>query len=228
MIDDKMRVLKERLLYRPAAFIGNHLSPNAISILAFGAGMLTAAAILLQNLTLALVLWIINRVLDGLDGTVARHTGRSSDFGGYLDILLDFIVYAAVPLAMTLHTASSRTDWILLALLLGIFYINAASWMYLSALLEKRRRESLEMTLLHGNTDTRQNVEDTGRLFTAVSMPSGLVEGTETIVLYTLFFIVPGYLQLLYALLIAGTAVGIIQRIVWARREFPTISGSAS
>ncbi len=220
MIDDKMRVLKERLLYRPAAFIGNYLSPNAISILAFSAGMLTAAAILLHNLPLALVLWIINRILDGLDGTVARHTGRSSDFGGYLDILLDFIVYATVPLAMTLHTATATADWILLALLLGVFYINAASWMYLSALLEKRRRESLERILQKETSDTKQNPDETERQFTTVAMPGGLVEGTETILLYTLFFIFPSYLQLLYALLTAGTTIGIMQRIVWAKKRF--------
>jgi phosphatidylglycerophosphate synthase len=115
---------------------------------------------------LALALWLFNRLLDGLDGLIARRSRRSSDAGGYLDIMLDFMIYAALPLAMA--WAEPALAWPT-AVLLGVFYINSASWMYLSALLEKRGA----------------GAEARGEA-TSVSMPRGLVEGSETIVFYTL------------------------------------------
>ena len=76
-------------------------------------------------------------MLDGLDGTLARVPARQTDFGGYLDILLDFAVYTAVPtgLALGLGTAPALAAC---AVLVGSFFVNAASWMYLSAVLERR------------------------------------------------------------------------------------------
>ena len=50
----------------------------------------------------ALLLFILNRLFDGLDGAVARAT-RRTDRGGFLDIVFDFAVYGAVPLAFALR-----------------------------------------------------------------------------------------------------------------------------
>ncbi|MBK6433761.1 CDP-alcohol phosphatidyltransferase family protein [Candidatus Amarolinea dominans] len=73
-----------------------------------------------------------SRILDGLDGMLWRHlTQQQTDFGGYLDIVADFVVYAAVPIGLFLGRATTELG-VGLALLLGSFYINAASWMYLS------------------------------------------------------------------------------------------------
>jgi phosphatidylglycerophosphate synthase len=82
-------------------------------------------------------LWLFNRVLDGLDGMVARFHARQSDFGGYLDIVLDFVVYAAIPVGLYWGNPGA-TNTAALILLLSSFYVNAASWIYLSAILEKR------------------------------------------------------------------------------------------
>jgi len=39
-----------------------------------------------------MIYWILNRILDGMDGMVARKRNISTKFGGYLDILVDFTV----------------------------------------------------------------------------------------------------------------------------------------
>ncbi|MBK8050754.1 MAG: CDP-alcohol phosphatidyltransferase family protein [Anaerolineales bacterium] len=138
MLDHRLRGYKDDLLRPLAGHLGS-LSPNAITVLAMLVGLAAAGAAAVQWYWLALGLWSLNRILDGLDGMVARARCRQSDFGGYLDILLDFVVYAAVPIGLYLGN-SSEAGAITLILLLSSFYVNAASWIYLSALLEKRSR----------------------------------------------------------------------------------------
>mgnify|MGYP005839719195 CR=1 FL=1 len=149
----------------------------------------------------ALSLWAVNRVLDGLDGTLARSTGQQSDLGAYLDIVLDHIVYVAVPLGLALAVGTPAA-LLALALLLASFYINGASWMYLAALLEKR----------NAGAPTR------GEL-TTVTMPGGLVEGAETVVLYTLFLLFPGALVPLFGLMAVLVLFTAAQRGAWAVRH---------
>jgi hypothetical protein len=136
MLDEKLRKLKDRWL-RPLVGVAGGLSPNALTLLALAVGLASAGAAAQQLYGLGLALWAINRVLDGLDGAVARETGQQSDFGGYLDIVADFVVYAAVPIGFFLGQATVELG-LSLALLLGSFYVNGASWMYLAAILEKR------------------------------------------------------------------------------------------
>ena len=101
----------------------------------------------------------------------------------------------------TLTGAGDPTLWLCLALLLGTFYVNGASWMYLSALLEKRSV---------GATARGEQ--------TSISMPTGLIEGSETILLYALYILFPGALTLLFAITAALVWITIAQRAVWASR----------
>ena len=110
---------------------------------------------------------MLNRVLDGLDGVIARVHDKQSDFGGYLDLLLDFVVYLAVPLAFVGVTPTPVNLWAGIALL-SAYVINLLSWSTLSALLEKRRLQSADR-------------------LTSVEMPPGLIEGAETILFYVSF-----------------------------------------
>ena len=74
------------------------ITANQVSLTGFGLGMLAAVLIAHGNIWLAIVPLLLNRLLDGLDGAVAR-LGGSTDRGAFLDISLDFLFYAAVPLA---------------------------------------------------------------------------------------------------------------------------------
>ena len=200
MLDHTLRAYKDDLL-RPAASLVSHISPNTITVLALGVGLGAAGAAAAQVYWLALGLWLLNRLLDGLDGMTARARGLQSDFGGYLDILLDFVVYAALPIALY-WSNQSNANALALALLLASFYVNSASWMYLSAVLEKRAAGATAR----------------GEL-TTVTMPGGLVGGAETILFYSIFLIFPNALFWLFLLMAAAVMAGVFMRLRWARRN---------
>jgi phosphatidylglycerophosphate synthase len=201
VIDKHLRRPKEQVLNAPAAVLPRSLHPTGVTLLALAVGILAAVVIAFGAYWWGLALWIINRMLDGLDGTLARRANLQSDLGGYLDIVLDHIVYAAIPLALVL-SAPSYLAALGLAILFASFYINGASWMYLAALLEKRNR----------GASSRQEM-------TTVTMPSGLVEGAETIVLFSLFLIFPGQLPILFGIMAVLVMVTAGQRVVWAVRN---------
>lgn len=174
-------------------------SPNAITLAALTAGLAAAGSAWAAEYRAALGLWLLNRLLDGLDGLVAREYGRQTDFGGYLDIMTDFTVYAALPIGLYLGWPLAENA-LGLILMFGSFYVNAASWMYLSALLEKRGA----------------GAEAQGEA-TSVTMPAGLIGGTETIVIYAAFLIWPERMARLFALMACLVMVGAFQRLWWAR-----------
>jgi phosphatidylglycerophosphate synthase len=147
----------------------------------------------------ALALWILNRVLDGLDGLLARMHNKQSDFGGYVDILTDFVVYAALPIGLVAGSPSGER-YLALAFLLASFYVNAASWMYLAALLEKRAARSPETQ-------------------TTIVMPAGIIGGFETIIAYGIFLLFPAHITILFSVFALLVFITIIQRLVWARRN---------
>lgn len=200
MLDHTLRSYKDDLL-RPLACRLGRVSPNAITVLAMVVGLAAAGAAAQQWYLLALTLWLANRVLDGLDGMVARAHARQSDFGGYLDIVLDFVVYAAVPIGLYFGNPGGVAAAALI-LLLSSFYVNAASWIYLSAILEKRAAGAAA----------------NGEL-TTVTMPRGLVGGAETIIFYTAFLLWPGLLPWLFTAMAAMVAMGVLLRLGWARRN---------
>lgn len=201
MFDDLLRALKDRLFLPVALAVGRFVSPNAVTCVAALIGIGAAAAAAKQQYTLALACWIVNRVLDGLDGSVARATSRQTDFGGYLDIVLDFVVYAAVPLGLV-YGSGNRAVAVAGVALIGSFFVNGASWMYLAAILERRGR----------------GVAATGER-TSVTMPPGLVAGAETVGFFSLFLLFPAHLVLLFLLMAAGVMVNVVQRLVWAYRR---------
>jgi phosphatidylglycerophosphate synthase len=198
MLDRILRNIKEILLNPFAKQAGRLLHPDMITLISFTFGLVSIYFIVERSLMTALFFWLLNRIFDGLDGTVARVTGRSSDFGGYLDIVLDFIVYSAIPVAF-IFSDPSADKYFILSLLLSSYYVNAASWMYLSSILEKR------------NLGASSNNE-----ITSITMPSGMADGTMTIIFYSMFFVFPSYLKLLFILFIILVLISIAQRMVWA------------
>lgn len=81
--------------------VGLGITANSATALAFALGMAAAALVASQLYWVALGVLLLSRLLDGLDGAIARQT-RQTDVGGYLDITLDFIVYASVVFAFAL------------------------------------------------------------------------------------------------------------------------------
>jgi phosphatidylglycerophosphate synthase len=94
MFDARLRRLAGRPLDRLGAALADRGVPAvAVTLAGFAAGILAIPALALQAYGVALALILANRAFDGLDGAVARHAGPT-DFGGFIDIVCDFVVYA--------------------------------------------------------------------------------------------------------------------------------------
>jgi phosphatidylglycerophosphate synthase len=196
MFDSSLRRFKDQV-GTPLARRMSRVSPMYISILALLVGLLAAYTAYKHQYIWALALWLLNRILDGLDGLIARLHDTQSDFGGYVDILTDFVIYAALPIGLVVGSPSSER-YLALAFLLGSFYVNTASWMYLAAILEKRAAH---------DPDTQ----------TTIVMPAGLIGGFETIIAYGIFLLFPAFITTLFSIFAALVFITTIQRLIWAK-----------
>ena len=203
MFDLYLRPVKERVLTPLARALGNGVAPMAVTLLAFLAGVGASVFAARAMMCGALACWLINRFLDGLDGTLARTQHAQSELGGYVDVLLDFVVYAAIPVGLVIGALSAERASLGIAALVMVssFYVNAASWMHLSALLGRRGA----------------GAQARGEL-TSVTMPDGLIGGTETIVFYTLFLLLPAHLVGLFVSMTVLVIVTVVQRLAWSVR----------
>lgn len=201
MLDQTLRQYKDQILVPVATHVRTGIHPTTVTVIAFGVGIAAGIAVLLGAYWVALGLWAVNRILDGLDGTIARHTGKVSDLGGYIDVLLDHAIYAFIVIMLAISQGTTA-GYLALAFLLGSYYVNGASWMFLSSLLEKRN----------------QGAKATGEQ-TTITMPTGLVEGTETVVFYVLFLAVPVAMVPLFLLFGSLIVITIVQRLLWALKH---------
>ena len=198
MLDSITRNAKEMTL-NPMAHLLQSVHPNNITIASLVPGILCAWFAYQGLYGWAVGMWAANRILDGLDGTLARKQGRQSDFGGYLDILIDFTVYVIVPIGIVLGRPE-QAHWVALVFLLSAYYVNAASWMYLSSILEKRGRGAKASSEL-----------------TTITMPTGIIEGTETVIAYFLFLLFPSYIIFLFPIFAILVWATVAQRVIWAK-----------
>ena len=134
-LDRTLRDLKEDLLLPGSRIVGRFVTPIQITLVGLIFGVLAPLSACYGYFLLASLFWWINRLLDGIDGTVARVTKQQTDFGGYLDIVCDFIVYTLLPISLVIESPS-QTSYLIVALLEASFCINATSQMYLGSILE--------------------------------------------------------------------------------------------
>ena len=204
MFDGSLRGVRDAALAPLARALGS-VSPTTLTAIGLVVGIGSAGSAAASNQNLALGLWLANRLIDGLDGAVARQQGTTSDRGGYFDLLADFIVYAAVPVGLVIGSPAPDGLAVPLGLLLGSFYVNAVSWLALSALMEKRSN----YTMPERAGDTRK---------TALIMPSGLIEGAETVIFIAICLLWPGLLSWWFSGMAFLVAVTSVQRALWASR----------
>ncbi|GGE93041.1 CDP-alcohol phosphatidyltransferase family protein [Stappia taiwanensis] len=148
------------------------LHADTVTLAGFALGLGGAAAIVFGHGWIALALILLNRLADGLDGALAR-AGRQTDRGGYLDIVLDFFFYGAVPFAFAL--AAPQANGLAAAALLLAFYMNGASFLAFAVMAEKRR--------LSTEAQGRKSLYYLG----------GLAEGGETIAVFAAMCLFPGW-----------------------------------
>ena len=171
MIDALVLPWQQRLL-KPIAkhIVRLGIGADQITLLGFVLGIGALPFIVTQHYLWALVFILGNRVLDGLDGEVARLT-RTTDRGAFLDIALDFAFYAAVPLAFAF--ANPATNALAAAVLLTAFIGTGSSFLAFSLLAAKRGLQA-------------QDFPTKGIYYLG-----GLTEGAETIGLFVAFCLWP-------------------------------------
>jgi phosphatidylglycerophosphate synthase len=155
-----------------------------------GVGACVAAATGQWNA--ALVLWLANRLLDGLDGPVARATSPS-DVGGFLDIMADFSIYGGFVVAVAIAEPGAR---LACGTLLLSYYVSGTAFLALSSLLERRGQSE--------TTSDRRSLRFVG----------GLAEGAETIVVYVLFCLFPHHADIIAWVFAGVVAVTALQRVL--------------
>jgi phosphatidylglycerophosphate synthase len=164
-----------RLIDPPLARAGQRLAAagigaDALTIAGCLLGLAAALAVAAGQFYVALALLIANRIADGLDGAIARAT-RPTDRGAFLDIALDFLVYAAVPLGFAAW--SPHANAFAAAFLLASYVANGSAFLAFSTLAEKR-----------GIKTSRQGQK-------SIYYLAGLAEGFETIAFMMAFCLFP-------------------------------------
>ena len=199
MLDNAIRRRIDPVLLGMGRWLSDRgATPNGVTLAAFAVGLGAGAAIAAEQYWLGLGLILLSRLGDGLDGWVARASSRQSDFGGFLDIVLDFAFYGLVPVAFAL--ADPDRNALAAAVLVLTFYVNGASFLAYATMAEKRG------TVERGSKSL---------LYT-----TGLAEATETIFVFCAMCVFPhafAWIAYGFALICAYTTVS---RVMLAREAF--------
>lgn len=189
-IDPYLRMLAERL-----ARTG--VTANQVTWAGLAIGIAAAGAIAAHWYWLGLVLVLLSRLCDGLDGPVARVTGKS-DYGGYLDIVLDFAFYGIIPVGFVL--ADPGANAVAGAVLVLSFYVNGGSFLAYAIMAER-----------HGLTSESHGEK-------SIFFTTGLAEATETIAVFVLMCLLPGWFPAIAYVFAAICFYTALSRIVLASK----------
>lgn len=181
-IDPPLNVIGKRI-----AALG--FSANIITLIGFVFGMLAILMILMHQYNMALVFLCLNRLSDGLDGAVARNS-HLSDFGGFLDIVCDFIIYSGIVFAFGV---ANPNNLFYAAFLIFSFVGPIASFLAYATIAAKRQ--------VHSSRHGKKSFYYLG----------GICEGTETAAVLILFCIIPQHFNIIcviYGALCWMTTIG--------------------
>jgi len=174
------------------------VQPLTLTAAGWLVGVGACIAVARQAWVVGLVLWLLNRLLDGLDGPVARHRG-ATDLGGFLDIVADFSVYGGFVVGVAVAVPDARLGCVAL---LTAYYVSGTAFLALSSLVERRGGDGADPAGGHSGD---------GR---SLRFVGGLAEGTETVAVYALICLVPGWAVGLVWVFTVAVAVTAVQRVV--------------
>ncbi|KZC96631.1 MULTISPECIES: CDP-alcohol phosphatidyltransferase family protein [Thalassospira] len=210
MFDARLRPLIDKPLNAVARRLsGSGITPNMVTGLGFVFGLLAAAALAFRLDHIALGLILLSRIMDGLDGAVARHTqprsrhagskSQESDLGGYYDIVADFLFYSGIILAF----AIGRPEHALMAAFLIFCFVGTGSSFLAYAIIAAK---------------TGRNHEKQGKK--SFYYLTGITEGSETIFVLVLICVFPQWFNHIAAIFGALCILTTIGRVMQARRDF--------
>lgn len=199
MFDAKIRPLIDPPLNavgRGLARIG--FTANSITLLGLGFGLGGAYAVSQEHYGWALALVVFGRILDGLDGAVARATQKTA-FGGYLDIVCDFIFYVSIPLAFGIANPANLLPALMLV---AAFTITGISFLAFAV----TAGEQGAATSAHGEK--------------SFFYSTGIAEGGETIAFFLIMCLLPMHFATLAYIFAGLCVVTVLQRTVLAWLSF--------
>lgn len=171
------------------------LTPNYVTILGCLTACVAAGAVALKVNILAVFIWWLSRIFDGTDGIYARAQGQATPFGSYLDITLDMASYSVMLLGFYAAYPDKALYWLVIAVCYVLCITSALAFG------ELERARGLDAG------DNR-----------GLRLASGLAEGGETGIAYTLFLLWPENLAAMLPLWVAILASTVVLRSVLARR----------
>jgi phosphatidylglycerophosphate synthase len=199
MFDAKLRPLIDpplNALGRGAARLG--IGANMVTLAGMIVGIGAGWTISQHAYGLGLILIGLNRLLDGLDGAIARATAKS-DFGGYLDIVCDYVFYVAVPLGFGFADPANLP----FAMgLIAAFTLTGVSFLTYALLAAQRG----ETTKAHGEK--------------SFFYSTGLAEGAETIIAFALMGLFPHWFAAIASGFAALCVMTVFQRSALAYINF--------
>lgn len=172
MLDAKLRPLIDPPLNRAGrALAAMGISANMLTFAGLAFGLGGALAIAFGEIGLGLGLIIANRLLDGLDGAVARAT-VPTPLGGYFDIVADFAFYVSIPLGFGVLSDANTLPALTLV---ASFVLTGVSFLAFAVIAAERGEE----TTAHGKK--------------SFFYSTGLAEGTETIAVFIAMCLFPAW-----------------------------------
>ena len=145
---------------------------DQVTLFGFMLGLMSFPALALQEYGIALGFILLNRILDAVDGAVARIQGIT-DSGGFLDITLDFLFYSLVPFGFVI--ANPNANAVAGALLIFSFIGTGSSFLAFAIMASK------------------QKIENPVYKHKSLYYIGGLTEGTETIFCFILICLFPSH-----------------------------------
>jgi phosphatidylglycerophosphate synthase len=169
------------------------IKPDQITLTGFGLGLLSALVIAIGFPAWALIFLIASRLCDGLDGAVARLSSSQTHRGAFLDIALDFIFYASIPLGFAIRNPTHNA--LPAAVLLFAFVGTGTSFLAYAIMAEK------------------QGLKSTAYPTKSIYYLGGLTEGAETLAAFVAMCLWPEWFPLIAYVYAALCAVTTAMRI---------------
>jgi phosphatidylglycerophosphate synthase len=148
-----------------------NINANIITLIGFTLGLSAILFIYFENYYTAAFFIALNRLFDGLDGAVARQN-ILSDFGGFLDIVCDFIIYAGIVFAFALINPNNQLPAVFL-----IFSFIGPITSFLAYAIIAAKKD------IHTHKRGKKSFYHLG----------GICEGTETAFILILMCLIPTY-----------------------------------
>ncbi|HEY8190253.1 MAG TPA: CDP-alcohol phosphatidyltransferase family protein [Micavibrio sp.] len=201
MLDSHVRPLIEAPLARMATgarAVG--LTANRVTLIGFLCGLICFLFLAQGEYGAALVFMLAGRLLDGVDGAVARQSAKgATDLGGFLDTVCDLIFYAGFPFFF----AVGQPGAVMPAAFLVFSFMGTASSFLAYAVIAVKRGI---------------NHEEQGKK--SYFYLGGLAEGTETMIAFTLICLLPGHFGMIASLFGALCWLTTAGRVMQGVRDF--------